>query len=105
MAATSSAAAQGGFVITVLFTVKPEAKDAFRSAVVENAALSLKNEPGCEVFDVCESFVAPEFFLYEVYGSEQDFKAHLETEHFRQFDKLCASWVTGKQVTRYARLR
>lgn len=94
-----------GFVITVLFTVKPEARDAFRAAVLENAALSLEREPGCEIFDVCESAAAPEFFLYEVYGSEQDFKAHLATEHFRQFDKLCPSWVTDKQVSSYARLR
>lgn len=93
-----------GYVITVLFTVRPESREYFRAAVLENAALSLEREPGCEIFDVCESAAAPEFFLYEVYGTEQDFLKHLETEHFRQFDKLCASWVTGKQVTRYARL-
>jgi len=105
MAATRSAAATRGFVITVLFTVKPEARDAFRAAVLENAALSLEREAGCEIFDVCESSSAPEFFLYEVYGSEQDFQAHLATEHFRHFDKLCASWVAGKQVTPYTRLK
>lgn len=98
-------AAKGGFVITVLFSVKPEAKDVFRSAVTANAALSLLREPGCHVFDVCESFTSPEFFLFEVYGTEEDFALHLQTEHFKQFDKLCADWVTGKQVTRYARLQ
>ena len=105
MAAAAFADRTSGFVITVLFTVRPEARDAFRAAVLENAALSLQSEPGCEIFDVCESPTAPEFFLYEVYGSEQDFQAHLATEHFKHFDKLCSSWVTGKQVTRYARLR
>jgi (4S)-4-hydroxy-5-phosphonooxypentane-2,3-dione isomerase len=93
-----------GFVITVLFTVRSDSRDAFRTAVLENAALSLEREDGCEIFDVCESVTSPEFFLYEVYGSEQDFQKHLDTEHFLQFDKQCASWVTGKQVTRYGRL-
>jgi (4S)-4-hydroxy-5-phosphonooxypentane-2,3-dione isomerase len=105
MAGARTAASNGKFVITVLFTVKPEAKDAFRAAVVENAVISLEREAGCEVFDVCESSSAPEFFLYEVYHSEKDFQEHLETEHFKQFDKLCPSWVTGKHVTPYAKLR
>ena len=104
MAEAGIARSKGSFVITVLFAVTAQAKDSFRAAVLENAALSLQREAGCEVFDVCESATAPEFFLYEVYGSEQDFQAHLATEHFKQFDKLCSTWVTAKQVTRYARL-
>jgi autoinducer 2-degrading protein len=104
MAGASKPASPGTYVITVLFSVRPESRDAFRAAVLENAKLSLEREPGCEVFDVCESSATGDFFLYEAYGTEDDFKAHLFTEHFKHFDKLCASWVTGKQVTSYARL-
>jgi len=92
-------------VITVLFTVKPDSRDQFRQALLENSARSLALETGCKVFDVCESPVASEFFLYEVYASEQDFRAHLQTEHFREFDELCLSCVIDKQVTSYARLQ
>ena len=88
----------------MLFTVKPDSKNAFRQAVLENAARSLALETGCKVFDVCESPAASEFFLYEVYASEQDFHAHLQTDHYREFEQLCSSWVTAKQVTKYAKL-
>ena len=40
------------FVITVDFTVKPEHFEPFMSLLNENAAASVRDEPGCLRFDV-----------------------------------------------------
>jgi len=93
-----------GFVVTVAFRVKPEHRAAFRDAILENAAASVADEPGCSVFDVCEKADGAEIFLYEVYDDERAFKAHLATEHFKRFDALAAAWVAEKNVLTYNRL-
>jgi len=93
-----------GYAVVVTFLVAPEHRAAFRSAVLENAAASLRLEPGCSVFDVCEGADGTEIFLYEIYDSEAAFKEHLATEHFRRFDVLVTPWVREKRVLTYHRL-
>ena len=93
-----------GFVVVVTFEVIPEFRAAFSDAVRENAYTSRTVEPGCSIFDVCKTGDGSEIFLYEVYDSEDAFKEHLASEHFRRFDALVASWVAGKRVTTYHRL-
>jgi quinol monooxygenase YgiN len=93
-----------GFVVTVVFRPKAEHRMAFRTAILENAAASVKNEPGCSLFDVCESKDGQEIFLYEIYDDEAAFKAHLATAHFKQFDAKAGPWVEHKQVLTYLRL-
>ena len=90
-------------VVVVWFQVRPESREAFRKAVLANAAASLRDEPGCRVFDVCED-AAGEFFLYELYDSAQAFAAHLAMPHFKAFDAQCRDWVVSKKVSRYERL-
>lgn len=104
MALKNPSTLRGSFAIAVLFKVHPNVRDRFREAILENASLSLANEEGCTLFDVCEGRPSQEFFLYEVYSSEDAFKAHLETPHFKQFDQISAAWVVEKQVFAYARL-
>ena len=93
-----------GYAVVVTFVVMPEHRAAFRDAISENAAASLRLEPGCSVFDVCEGADEAEIFLYEVYDSEAAFREHLATEHFRRFDALVAPWVHEKRVLTYPRL-
>jgi (4S)-4-hydroxy-5-phosphonooxypentane-2,3-dione isomerase len=88
------------YVVTVVFRAKPEQRDAFRKAMVENATASRTREPGCRQFDVCESPDAT-IFLYEVYDDEAAFKAHLATDHFLRFDAAVKPWLEHKQVTVY----
>jgi (4S)-4-hydroxy-5-phosphonooxypentane-2,3-dione isomerase len=90
-------------VVIVFFEVRPESRDAFRKAVLENAAASVRDEPGCLTFDVCED-AAGEFFLYELYASAKAFEVHLAMPHFKAFDALCRDWVVSKRVQRYERL-
>ena len=93
-----------GFVVTVAFRVRPDHRAAFREAILENAAASVAQEPGCSVFDVCEKSDGSEIFLYEVYDDEPAFKAHLATGHFKRFDALVGPWVAEKRILTYNRL-
>ena len=89
-------------VILVDFAVVPEARDAFRRLVLENAAASLRDEPGCRQFDVLE----PEgegggrIVLYEIYDDAAAFDAHLATPHYAKFAAETEPMVSRKTVTR-----
>jgi (4S)-4-hydroxy-5-phosphonooxypentane-2,3-dione isomerase len=93
-----------GYAVIVTFTVEPAYRKAFRDAVLENAFASRTLEPGCSVFDVCESEDGSKVILYEIYDSEAALREHLATDHFRSFDALVAPWVVDKRITTYHRL-
>ena len=90
-----------GFVIIVDFRLKPGAFERFRELIVENAAASVRDEPGCSRFDV----TVPEgesdrIVLYEIYDDAAAFAAHLATPHFAAFDAASAPLVAGRTITR-----
>ncbi len=92
------------YVIVVDFTIKREHLARFHTAMIENARLSRDTEPGCRQFDVCvDPEDATRYFLYELYDDEAAFKAHLETAHFREFDRATAEWVATKAARSLAR--
>ena len=90
------------YVVTVTFRARPEHRDAFRAAMVENATASRTREPGCRQFDVCEK--DGEIFLYEVYDDEAAFQAHLAADHFKRFNTAVTPWLEDKRITVYHRL-
>jgi (4S)-4-hydroxy-5-phosphonooxypentane-2,3-dione isomerase len=88
-----------GFVVVVDFIVRPEHLDRFLPAMMENASTSLRDEPNCFVFDVCQDPKRPErIYLYEVYGAEEDFQFHLKCAHFVSFNEISQPWVAEKRV-------
>jgi quinol monooxygenase YgiN len=90
------------FVVVVFFEARPEHVADFKSSILENAAASVRDEPGCRQFDVAQDAGHPEqFFLYEIYDDEAAFKAHIETAHFKSFDAASAAWVADKKVMTY----
>ncbi|MBK7118534.1 MAG: antibiotic biosynthesis monooxygenase [Comamonadaceae bacterium] len=92
------------YVVTVSFTIHAAHYAAFMQAMVGNARTSLREEPGCRQFDVCESPAEPgKVFLYEIYDSEADFQAHLAAARFIEFNALTAQWVAAKAVSVYRR--
>jgi (4S)-4-hydroxy-5-phosphonooxypentane-2,3-dione isomerase len=93
-------------VITVLFNIHPVHHTEFMAAMIENAQTSLAAEPGCLVFDVCESRAdgTCHVFLYEVYATPADFQLHLAAAHFHQFNTRTAAWVIDKTVSVFQRL-
>jgi (4S)-4-hydroxy-5-phosphonooxypentane-2,3-dione isomerase len=93
-------------IVAVVFNIHAAHYRAFIDAVVGNARTSVEAEAGCHQFDVCEApgANAHQVFLYEVYGSPEDFQAHLATPHYLQFNALTAPWVIDKKVNLFERI-
>ena len=92
------------YVITVLFSIKPEHTSDFLQAIVANARTSVAQEPGCSQFDVCVSASnSNDVFLYEVYASKAAFDAHLASAHYHQFAESTAAWVLAKVINVFER--
>ncbi len=88
------------FVVTVTFTINPEAWQKFLPLMTENARASTANEPECHQFDVCTDPSTPHtVFLYEVYTDRAAFDAHLQTPHFKAFDAAVTDMIASKDVT------
>jgi quinol monooxygenase YgiN len=74
------------FVLLVEFDVKPDSLDQFMKLIDTNARDSMANEPGCFQFDVMQTLDDPcRVVLYEVYASEEAFKAHMGMPHTQSF--------------------
>lgn len=87
------------YVIIVEFQVKPGAMERFMPLILENAAHSLRDEPGCRRFDVLTGEDG-RVILYEIYDDEAAFQAHLRAPHFHRFDEASRPLVAGKRVER-----
>jgi len=92
-------------VIYVEFTLKPAAVERFRALILDNARLSLAEEPGCRRFDVLIDAERPErIVLYEVYEDAGAFDAHLTMPHYKAFAAKAEELLAGRRVERLALL-
>ena len=88
------------FAILVEFVLTPDCDAAFERLVVQNAATSLREEPGCRVFDVCRPAQRLcTIVLYEIYDSAAAFEAHLRSPHYQAFERDTRPMVAAKTVT------
>jgi quinol monooxygenase YgiN len=89
-------------VILVDFRVRPADHDRFSRLITENAAESVRNEPGCRQFDVLvpEGGAGGQFILYEIYDDQAAFDAHLRSDHFKKFDAATTGMITERTITR-----
>lgn len=89
-------------VVLVEFALHPGKEPEFRRLVLENAAASLRDEPGCSLFDVLtpEGEPSERIVLYEIYDDPAAFDAHLATPHFASFNEATAPLVAKKTVHR-----
>jgi (4S)-4-hydroxy-5-phosphonooxypentane-2,3-dione isomerase len=95
----------GSYVVAVDFTVQADRIADFKREILANAKQSVKDEPGCHLFDVCQDPKQPDkFFLYEIYEGEAGFNAHLATAHYKVFNDTTTPWVTGKLVRKLSLL-
>ena len=93
------------YVITVEFEIEPAHLADFLPLMSRNAAASVRDEPGCRQFDVCQDPDSPNrIFLYEVYDDRAAFDAHLSMPHFTEFDKATSSMILSKTVRGLTRL-
>lgn len=94
------------YVVTVMFEVDQDQLAAFMPLMHENAAVSLKSEPGCKRFDVCRNANAPQqVFLYEIYDDRAAFEAHLQSGHFKTFDNATKDMFQSKEIRTYDEIR
>lgn len=86
------------YVVTVTFETAPDDAAAFLARVRQQAADSLRDEPGCHRFDVCTEADSARVFLYEIYSDAAAFQAHLETPHYKAFNAEVGPIVRYKTV-------
>ncbi|MEE8451411.1 MAG: antibiotic biosynthesis monooxygenase [Thermoguttaceae bacterium] len=80
-------------VVCIHVHVKPENRDDFIAASVENARNTIR-EPGNLRFDVIRQVDDPNrFMLYEVYKDEAGMAAHKETAHYAAWRDAVADWM------------
>ncbi len=93
------------FVVCVHVHVKPEHREAFVEASLENAR-NTTAEPGNLRFDVLQQADDPSrFVLYEVYRDEAAMKAHKETPHYACWTEAVAPWMDEpRKGVKYASL-
>ena len=86
------------YVVCVTSWVKPEFADRYMEACLENAR-NTRNEPGNLRFDVlrCKD-PDNQFFFYEVYLTEDDFKAHQQTAHYFKWRDTATPWMEKPRV-------
>ncbi len=73
------------FVVAAYWRAREGEAEACAAILRTMAQLSVANEPGCRMFAVHQAVEEPrDFFLYEQYDDEDAFKAHAQTDYFKQ---------------------
>lgn len=81
------------YIVCVTVAVLPDHVDEFIKATRENAR-NTRKEPKNLRFDVTQVIDAPtQFMLYEVYDSEDGFKAHQQTPHYLAWKEKVVPWM------------
>ena len=90
------------FVIFAEIKLKPDCLDAYIPLIKYDAEHALRDEPGCKLFHILlpEESSGDVVLLYEVYESEEDFKAHQQTPHFTHYFKETESLVEERIIQR-----
>ena len=87
------------YVVCVQVHVKPEHIDEFIQATRANHEGTRKNEPGNVRWDLLQSEEDPaRFFIYEVYQTKEDFPKHQDTQHYKRWREVVASWMAEPRV-------
>ncbi|MDV3123937.1 antibiotic biosynthesis monooxygenase [Mycobacterium sp. 21AC1] len=95
------------YTVFVTLDVHTDKIDDFLDAIHANATASLRDEPGCLVFDVHENIDVPgRFHLYEIYVDEDAFRiAHRSAPHYARWQRAAQTCVvTGSHKNVFARL-
>ena len=88
------------FVVCVEFEIALPHLDEFLLAMRKNAHLSLRDEEGCQQFDICQDQQNPAIiFLYEIYDDEAAFEAHKAARHYHEFKHAIDGMVVKKSVS------
>ncbi len=92
------------FVIIAKFRIAADRREAFAALIDKQAQNSVKLEPGCSYFDVCQDEADPNLFvLYEIYDDAKAFDTHRTYAHYKEFQAAITGMVTEREVMRLIR--
>ena len=79
------------YALVVPLKVKPEMREKFLAAALEDSTCSVRDEPGCLRFDVLQDNTDPnKFFFYEVDQDEKAVEAHRAMPHYARWRAAAA---------------
>jgi len=82
--------------LLVSIRIKAGQRDAFVTALMDDARGSVGNEPGCLRFDVLQDNADPNtIYLYEVYRDEKALEAHRQAPHYLKWRETVKDWFDG----------
>jgi len=89
------------YCIIVRTELKEGARKKFLDAMLANAEASVRDEPGCVVFDVLEMREEPDtFLLYEIYESQAALENHKQTPHYKASRETVTDLIERQTVLR-----
>ncbi|MFC0407460.1 putative quinol monooxygenase [Roseomonas elaeocarpi] len=92
------------YVVIAEFRLKPEGRDRFLALARDDARLSVRDEPGCQGFELLLSEEDPNLaVLHEVYDNRAAFEAHLQAPHYAPFRDGTPALIEGKTVRFFGR--
>ena len=92
------------YAVTVTIDLHPGSLEAFLPHMLTNARASVRDEPGCHVFDVWTDPDRPDtVWLYEVYDDRAAFEAHMATPHFAAMERAAGGMIAAKAVATWSR--
>ena len=87
------------YSIIVKTKLKPGKTEEFLAAMLPNAEASVRDEPGCHVFDVLQDRTDSElFWLYEIYEDEAALAAHKLTPHYKASRAVVTDLIAEQSV-------
>jgi autoinducer 2-degrading protein len=96
---TASAQSAPLYVNAVDIDVVPGQVENYLAALKENAAASVKEEPGCHVFEITVSQKDPNHvFIFEVYDSAAALDAHRQTDHFKKYATITKDMIAKRDA-------
>ncbi len=87
--------------LVVTIQIKPEFRERFMEAMLDDARGSIQNEPGCLRFDVVQDQEDPnKIHLYEVYVDDAAIEAHRQAPHYTKWREIVKDWHAADPVRR-----
>lgn len=89
------------FVNVAVYRIHQQHIDAFKKRILRHAETCLRDEKNCVRFDVNQSRSDPGVFLmYEVFHGPEDFQAHIDAPHTKDFAKTRdeAGWLAERTL-------
>lgn len=82
----------------VVVEVKPEFQTEFKNIVLPEMVQSLKVEKGVlAMYAATDVNISQRWYFYEIYASEEDYRLHRQTPHFREYLRETAHMSTSKE--------